>query len=56
MPEPATFASPANAGRAQALLRYLAQPQRVAETVTSVPGECTPMAETLDEVARILEA
>lgn len=54
MPDPATLPDPTEARRAQLLLRYLAQPIRVAELATSTPGERTTYTDMLDEVARIL--
>lgn len=53
-PDPSTFADGDAATCAQALLRYLAQPMRVAELATAVPGERTTYAELLDEVEAII--
>jgi hypothetical protein len=54
LPEPSTLPDTQSAGRAQALLRYLAQPMRVAELATAVPGERTTFGELLATVEAIL--
>lgn len=54
MPDPLSLPDPGAARRSQALIRYLAQPFRVAELATSKPGERTTTQELLDTVAGIL--
>jgi RNA polymerase sigma-70 factor, ECF subfamily len=51
---PDAYAQPEPAARAQRLLRYLAQPFRLWEHVTNVPGESTPYAELIDTIDRLL--
>lgn len=54
LPDPGTLPDPDAAARAQALIRMLAQPFRVAESFTSLPGEYTPVDELLDTVAALI--
>ena len=54
MQEPASYADPALARRAQALHRYLAQPFALWEHQTSLPGESTPYDELLDRIEALL--
>jgi RNA polymerase sigma factor (sigma-70 family) len=54
LPDPETLPDLVMAIRGQELVRYLAQPIRVAETATSQPGECTSMNELLGRVEAIL--
>jgi RNA polymerase sigma factor (sigma-70 family) len=54
LPDPATLPDPDRAAKGQALVRYLVQSFRIAEAVTSEPGERTPVHETLDRVEAIL--
>lgn len=54
LPDPATLPDPADARRGQALIRYLAQPIRVAELATSMPGQRTTFTDLLDTVERLL--
>lgn len=48
--DPDAYPQPAPAARAQRLHRYLAQPFRLWEHVTNLPGESTPYAELLDTI------
>lgn len=54
LPDPDTFDDPAAAARAQSLIRYLAQPMRVAELATSIPGERTDYVQLLDDIETML--
>jgi F0F1-type ATP synthase beta subunit len=54
LPDPSTFAVPDAANRAQSLLRYLAQPMRVAELATAIPGERSTYTELLDHIEAII--
>jgi len=54
LPAPASLPEPATASAAQELLRYLTQPFFVAESVTSQPGQDTPVGSLLDAVERII--
>lgn len=54
LPDPTTFDDPAAAVRAQSLIRYLAQPMRIAELATSIPGERTDYVQLLDDVETML--
>jgi len=54
LPDPAALPDSIAARRAQALLRYLAQPMRVAELATATPGERTTYSELLSTVETIL--
>ena len=54
LPDPSTFADPAAAERAQALVRYLAHAFRVVELFSAQPTVETPMAEVLDDVEGLL--
>ncbi len=49
-PDPADLADPDLARRGQRLLRYLRQPFHVYQAFSSIPGQSTPVAETLREV------
>ena len=52
--DPSTFADPAGAERAQALVRYLAHSYRVVELFAALPAVETPRLEVLDSVVRLL--
>ena len=54
LPDPETFDDPASAARAQSLIRYLAQPMRIAEIATSIPGERTDYVQLLDDIETML--
>jgi RNA polymerase sigma-70 factor (ECF subfamily) len=52
--EPHAYPQPEPAARAQRLLRYLAQPFRLWEHTTNLPGESTPYAELIDTIDALL--
>ena len=53
-PDPSTFADPAAAARAQALVRYLAHSFRVLEPLTAMPAAETSPADLLNNVEDLL--
>lgn len=52
--DPDSYQQPDLAARAQRLHRYLAQPFRMWEHVTNLPGESTPYDELIDTIADLL--
>jgi hypothetical protein len=56
LPDPETFADPAAASRAQALMQYLSQSIRPFEMLSATPAPDTPPAELLDTVEALLDA